>query len=225
MRLVLHLSSLVLFSSACLSNPFSVNPLKRTVHDLQRRCGPVAAFYNQQQSDWDANCLDEWLDNWWSNHQGDISGNSKGFAGAFGEWAIGNPDWSCRDDGSSSDCDFDPCDSNILNGKGNETRQAYYVMESVNRLHSYFTGLSEAFQAASIAAALSKDSWATIFYKDKDDKSVTALKETLVAVTAVVGTAAACSALGGAGIAAAAGAASALFSGATGAVYPLLGQQ
>lgn len=218
-------SSLFLFSTSCLSVPLSPDPLKGTIHDLHRRCGPVAQFYNQKASDWDNNGLDEWLNGWWNTHQADISANSKGFAGAFGQWAIGNPDWSCRDDGSNSDCDFDPCNADILNAKGNETRQAYYVMESVNRLHSYFTGLSEAFQAASIAAALSKDSWATIFYKDKDDKSVTALREILNAASTVVGVAAAFGGLAGPEVGIAAGVASTLFAGATGAVGPLLGQQ
>ncbi|KAL8996028.1 MAG: hypothetical protein Q9169_004375 [Polycauliona sp. 2 TL-2023] len=86
-------------------------------------------------------------------------------------------------------------------------------MESVNRLHDYFNGLSQAFQSASIVAALSKDSWATTFYKDKDVKSVTALKEVLNALTAVVGAGAAFAGLGGPVAGAAAGAGSALFAG------------
>ncbi|KAL8717492.1 MAG: hypothetical protein Q9225_005263 [Loekoesia sp. 1 TL-2023] len=167
--------------------------------------------------------MDDWLNSWWSNHTGDITSNSKGFAGAFGQWAIGNPDWSCRDDGSDSDCDFNPCDDNVLNNKGDEIRQAYYTLESVNRLHSYFQGLGEAFQSASIASALSKDSWATIFYKDKDDKSVTALKEVINAVSTVVGIAAAFGGLAGPAAGAVTGAVSALFAGAAGAASPLLG--
>lgn len=202
-----------------------MNPSNNAVHRLYRRCGPAAEFYNQKASDWNNNGLDGWLDSWWTSHQGDITANSEGFAGAFGRWAIGNPDWSCRDDGSTSDCDFDPCDNNVLNGKRNETRQAYYTIESINRLHSYFTGLSQAFQSASIAAALSKDSWATLFYKDKDVKSVTALREVLNAATAVVGIGAALAGLAAGPVGVAAGAAGALFAGAVGAATPLLSTQ
>lgn len=98
-------------------------------------------------------------------------------------------------------------------------------MEAINRLHTYFTGLSQAFQTASIATALSKDSWATTFYKDKDVKSVTALKEVLNAATAVVGVTAAFAGLASADVGAAAGAASALFAGAVGAAISLIGTQ
>ncbi|KAL8692827.1 MAG: hypothetical protein Q9218_002210 [Villophora microphyllina] len=190
----------------------------------EKRCGPVSGFYGQKQPDWDANGMDGWLNTWWNNHTADISSNSMGFAGAFGQWAIGNPDWSCRDDGSSSDCDFDPCDSRVLNDKGNDIRQAYYTMESVNRLHSYFTGLGQAFEVASIGAALSKDSWATVFYKDKDVKSVTVLKEIINAITTVIGIGSAFAGLAGAGAGAAAGALNSLFTGAAAVATPLIGQ-
>ena len=116
-----------------------------------------------------------------------------------GLWALGNPDWTCRDDGSDSNCDFDPCDNRVLNDKGDEIREAYYVLESITRLHSYFTGLSEAFEVSAIFAALSKDSWATTFYKDKDVKSVNILKEILNAVGAVIGIGSAFAGLAGAG--------------------------
>lgn len=226
---VLHLFPFLLIFSSCLSVPLFADTVKRSdlspAYGLHRRCGPVAQFYRQKGSDWANNGLDGWLEAWWTSHASEIASNSKGFAGAFGEWAIGNPDWSCRDDGSSDDCDFDPCNNEILNAKGNETRQAYYTMESINRLHEYFTGLGQAFQTASIATALSKDSWATTFYKDKDVKSVTALKEVLNAATAVVGVAAAFAGLASAGVGVAAGAASALFAGGVGAAVPLLGTQ
>ncbi|KAL8973544.1 MAG: hypothetical protein Q9197_002207 [Variospora fuerteventurae] len=224
----LQIFPFLLSFSSCLSVPLSANVVTRS--DLSpasslhpRACGPVAEFYRQKGSDWDNNGLDGWLDVWWSSHSNDIAANSRGFAGAFGEWAIGNPDWSCRDDGSTDDCDFNACNNVVLNAKENETRQAYYTMESINRLHTYFTGLSQAFQTASIATALSKDSWAITFYKDKDVKSVTALKEVLNAATAVVGVTAAFAGLASAGVGAAAGAASALFAGAAGAAIPLIG--
>ncbi|KAL8888991.1 MAG: hypothetical protein Q9215_003650 [Flavoplaca cf. flavocitrina] len=206
--------------------PLSVNPSNEAIHKLRRQaeCGLAGEFFNQKASDWNNNGLDAWLDAWMISHTADIEANPYGFVGAFGRWAIGNPNWSCRDEGSEDDCDFNPCGNAVLNGKRNETRQAYYVMESVNRLHTYFNGLNQAFSSASIVAALTKDSWATTFYKDKDVKSVTALREVLNAVTAVVGAGAAFAGLGGPVTGAVAGAGAALFAGATGAISPLLGQ-
>lgn len=151
--------------------------------------------------------------------------NSAGFAGAFGQWSIGNPDWSCRDDGSSSDCDFDPCDNRVLNGLGNDIRQAYYVIESVNRLHSYFSGLSQSFEVSAIASALSKDAWAMTFYRDKDDKSAVVLKEVLNGMNMVVGIGAAFAGLAGPAVGVAGGVVATLFGGAIGAAGPLVGTQ
>jgi hypothetical protein len=193
--------------------------------NLNRRCGTVSQFYGQTPADWQKNNIDKWLSGWVTNHSSDISSNSNGFAGAFGQWAIGNPDWSCRDDGSPSDCDLDPCDNRVLNDKGNDIRAAYYVLESVNRLHSYFSGLSQAFEVSAIAAALSKDSWATTFYKDKDDKSAVVLKEMLNLMSTIVGIGASFAGLAGGPVGAIGGAFSSIVGGAVGAAGPLVGTQ
>jgi len=55
-------------------------------------CGPVGSFYNQKKSDWVSKNVDSWLNTWWYENTAQISANGRGFAGAFGEWAIGNPD-------------------------------------------------------------------------------------------------------------------------------------
>lgn len=112
-----------------------------------------------------------------------------------------------------------------MNDKGGDIREAYYVLESITRLHSYFTGLSEAFEVSAIFAALSKDSWVTTFYKDKDVKSVGILREILNAVSAIVGIGSAFAGLAGSGAGAAGSALSALFTGGVGAATPLIGQQ
>ncbi|KAJ6083840.1 hypothetical protein N7467_007975 [Penicillium canescens] len=184
---------------------------------IYRRCGAVSKYYNQQTSDWDTYKTGDWLNTWWDNNGGLMSNSSAGFAGAFGQWAMGNPDWSCRDDGSDSDCDLQLCDNRVLNDRGDDIRSAYYVLESVNRLHTYFTGIGEAFTTTALGAALSKDSWATTFYKDKDDKSVGALKQVLTLVTTIVGVGASFAGLGGAAAGAIAGAGNALTNGAVGA--------
>ncbi|KAI2628536.1 hypothetical protein GGR54DRAFT_636255 [Hypoxylon sp. NC1633] len=162
-----------------------------------RRCGAVSQFYGQTANDWQNQNTDQWLAKWISDHANDISGNQYGFAGAFGQWALGNPDWSCRDDGSASACDLDLCDNRVINSRGDDIRNSYYVLESVNRLHSYFAGISEAFEVSAIASAFSKEKWSETFYKPKNsDKTISTLKEVLNAVTTVLGIGAAFAGLG-----------------------------
>ena len=192
---------------------------------LHPRCGTVSQYYNPKLEDWNKNNLNDWLDKWWKAHGSDISANGGGFAGAFGQWALGDPDRTCRDDGNTDNCDLDVCDSRVLNDKGNDMRQAYYVLQATNHLHGYFLGLAQSFEVSAIGAALSKDQWATKFYKDKDVKSVTVLKEMLNLVQTIIGIGAAVAGLGPAAAGAVGGAASALFSGGVGAASPLIGQQ
>lgn len=194
-------------------------------HGVYKRCGAVSKYYGQHTADWNTYKTGDWLNNWWNSHSGLMGNNTGGFAGAFGQWAMGNPDWSCRDDGSDSDCDLSLCDNRVLNNRGQDIRNTYYVLESVNRLHTYFIGIGEAFTTAALGAALSKDSWATTFYTDKDDKSVTALKEVLTAVSTIVGIGASFAGLAGPITGAVAGAGSALMSGANGATSSVVGQQ
>lgn len=194
--------------------------------DIHKRCGTVSQYYNQHSSDWDTYKTGDWLNGWWNKNSDLVSQNTAGFAGAFGQWSMGNPDWTCRDDGSSSDCDLNLCDNRVLNDRGNDIRPTYYVLESVNRLHSYFTGVGQAFSTAALGAALSKDEWATTFYKDKDVKSVTALKEVLNAVVTIIGIGASFAGLGGGEVVGAfAGAGAALAGGANGAAGIVLGTQ
>ena len=118
--------------------------------------GAVSAYHGQTIANWDAIDIDSWLNDWWTNYSSAITSNSYGFAGAFGNWAIGNPDFNCQTDGSTSDCDFNPCDIVTLNNNP-DVQQAYHVMESLSRFHTYFTGLGQAFTTSAIAAALAKD--------------------------------------------------------------------
>ena len=68
----------------------------------RRTCGKVQKYYGQTDVDWQKYDTDKWLNDWVNGHPKTIAKNPAGFAGAWGQWAIGNPDWSCRDDGSSS---------------------------------------------------------------------------------------------------------------------------
>ncbi|KAL7622200.1 hypothetical protein AAE478_007703 [Parahypoxylon ruwenzoriense] len=95
-----------------------------------------------------------------------------------------NPDWSYRDDGSSSSYDLDLCDNRVINGRGNDIRQAYYMLEGVNRLHAYFMGLAQSFEVSAVASSLSKESWFQTFYHPKNnDKTISTLREFLNAIT------------------------------------------
>ncbi|KAM0187316.1 hypothetical protein ACHAPI_011229 [Fusarium lateritium] len=80
-------------------------------------------------------------------------------------------------------------------------------------MHTYFTGIGEAFTTAALDAALSKDSWATTFYHDKDVKSATILKEVLVGVATIVGIGASFAGLGPEALGATAAVSSALMGG------------
>ncbi|KAI1373492.1 hypothetical protein F4677DRAFT_217379 [Hypoxylon crocopeplum] len=191
------LVSLVFFSQAISALPATDISPANAFSSPHRRCGSVSQFYGQSVKDWQSHNTDQWLSQWFSNHKSDIQSNSNGFAGAFGKWAIGNPDWSCRDDGSASSCDLDPCDNRVLNGRGRDIRPAYYTLEGINRLHSYFTGISEAFEVSAIASALSKESWSTTFYNPKsNDKTISTLREVLNTLTTVIGIGASFAGLG-----------------------------
>ncbi|KAJ5788052.1 hypothetical protein N7457_003042 [Penicillium paradoxum] len=165
-----------------------------------KRCGPISDYYGQSTDDWDTYNTGDWINNWWDSNGELIANNIGGFAGAFGQWAMGNPDWSCRDDGSNSACDLQLCDNQVLNDRGDDIRPTYYVLES-------------SFTTTALGAALSKDEWATTFYRDKDVKSVTALKGVLTLLTTIVGIGASFAGLGPAVGGALAAAGSALTSG------------
>ena len=190
-----------------------------------RECGPVSKFYYQTPRDWVDHDTDKWLDRWIKSHHKEIRDNPAGFAGAFGMWALGNPDWSCRDDGSHRNCDFNPCRDMILEGNELELRQAYYVLEAVTRLHDYYTGVREAFTVSTNYAALGLNKWVTTFYKDKDVDAGIFLKEVFNGFGTVFGMIAAFGALEGGPPAVSLGITSALSGGLSGAITPGLGQQ
>lgn len=145
-------------------------------------------------------------------------------ARAFGNWAVGNPDFNCQDDGSNTDCDFDPCNIVALNSNP-DVANAYYTMESLNRFHTYFTGLSQAFEVSAIATALSKDDWAETFYVDKDVKSIIALRLVFAFLQIIIGIGAALAGLGPAVGGAIASGAVAIFGGATNAAIAAIATQ
>ena len=155
-------------------------------------CGAVQAFFNQTADDWLKVHASSWLDRWWVANQAHFAGKPGGFAAALGSQYLANPDWTCRTEGSSSNCDFNPCTAAGLNALGPADMQsAYLVLESVNRLHTYFTGLGQALQVSAIGAALAKDDWANIFWNAHHDMDMSGLRNLLTVATTLVGIAAA----------------------------------
>jgi hypothetical protein len=105
------------------------------------------------------------LDRWWNDNQPSFKYRTGGFAAVFGEQYLGNPDWTCRMDGSASNCDYNPCqDSGVLEQAGTSVEPAYYVIESINRFHAYFKGLSQALQVSGIFASLTSGQWVEKFW-------------------------------------------------------------
>ncbi|KAI9840402.1 MAG: hypothetical protein M1838_004072, partial [Thelocarpon superellum] len=154
-------------------------------------CGPVASLFNQSVEAWNTANTGPWLDAWWAINEGTFNNTDGGFAAEFGRQFLGNPDWTCRDDGSGSDCDLDPCGVAALNNAGADMAPAYYVLESTNRLHSYFAGLSQSLETSAIGAALATDSWTETFYTYKGAIDMSGLKELIGVLETLVGIAAA----------------------------------
>ena len=183
-----------------------------TPSNLTSQCGPVVQYYGATADDWASTDTTDWLNEWWTFNEGNFSENG-GFAPTFGLEYLGDPNWSCRADGSPDDCTFDPCNQPALNGAGPDVEHAYLVLESVRNFHNYFQGLSEAFQISGIFASLEKDNWAYTFYTDKNDLSKVDLVQLINAITTVVGVVAAFAAPFEAGIKIAAAASNTLFAG------------
>lgn len=71
-------------------------------------CGPIEEFYKPSVDHWEASSTDEWLDNWWNKHQ-DEFGTNGGFSTVFGQYALGDPFFSCKDTGESGNCNGNVC--------------------------------------------------------------------------------------------------------------------
>ena len=112
-------------------------------------------FQNAGPKDWKEHDIDKKFSAWLKEYMGPTSK----FDSTWGDWAFGDPNWSCSDDGSERCTNFD-CDNSVLNAKNDDDlRLAVYVTQSIINLHAWFTVAAEASTDASIFAALSKDNW------------------------------------------------------------------
>ena len=177
-------------SALALPNNVNVRPDKRWFNETYdpATCGPVAKFFNPTAEDWEKYDTGSFLNRRFDEFHKSGSDN---FAVWFGQWALGLPELSCRDDGSDSNCYTMLCNNPVLNSKGDEIRQTYYVLLATRHLHDCFGGFSEALQMGSIAAALAKDEWVRKFYHHHPDDDVVAKKELLNGFAAMFSIAAA----------------------------------
>jgi hypothetical protein len=152
-------------------------------------CGNVSRFFGQTPEDWTRANTGAWLDRWWDDNSASFKYRTGGFAAVFGEQYLGNPDWTCRMDGSASNCDYNPCqDSGVLEQAGTSVEPAYYVIESINRFHAYFKGLSSALEVSGIFSALMTGSWVEKFWlspKRGDPSMLRILAVFIIALVAV----------------------------------------
>jgi hypothetical protein len=142
---------------------------------------------------------DQFLQDWIAESNASIQSHSGtgGFVSAFSQYALGNSDATCRIDGSTN-CNFDIRNNPVINGL-NETRNALYVLQSIENLHSYFVGLQQSLEMSALLSAFQIDAWTSTFYTQGDRQSaddasyhgITALKEILGVLSTIVGAAAA----------------------------------
>ena len=61
-------------------------------------CGPVQAFYNPTQQEWNTSGTDKYLSTWMSNNKDNITAHdgTGGFASAFFQYAMGKPGVAIR---------------------------------------------------------------------------------------------------------------------------------
>ncbi|KAI9827477.1 MAG: hypothetical protein M1832_004827 [Thelocarpon impressellum] len=155
-------------------------------------CGPISEFFNSTQADWEKHKTGPWLDTWWSRNSITFEHTSGGFAAVFGAQHLGNPGWTCRDNGEDDTCDFNACNVPALNNQPKaDMGSVYMILQSVSNLHGYFKGLGHALQNSAIGAALAKDDWADTFYDAKGVMNLAPLRNIMVVLNTLVGVAAA----------------------------------
>ncbi|KAJ5360143.1 hypothetical protein N7517_009334 [Penicillium concentricum] len=150
-------------------------------------CGAVGKYTEGASIEkWNQANTDAWLEKWWTVNVDKRKSNVHGFAGAFGQYALGQPGWSCQNNGNDGNCDMPVCDNPKLNSLGNNTEEAYYVLQALNNLHGFFVGLDESFNIPAIVAAMDNDEIVNNFWYDENNWDPTLLKQLLNVLSALV---------------------------------------
>ncbi|KXG52184.1 uncharacterized protein PGRI_084680 [Penicillium griseofulvum] len=200
-------AAVVLQATAVPHGPSYYNKLARDNNDP---CGPVSQYTeNRSPEKWNQANTDDWLNQWWTVNADKRTTHQDGFTGAFGEYALGQPGWSCQNNGNDANCEVQvrnnpelnglgsdanfevqPCGNPKLNSLGNNTEKAYYVLQAINNLHGFFLGLDQSFNIAAIVAALDNDEIVYNFWHDENNWDALAFKELLNAIAVVFAVAA-----------------------------------
>ncbi|OQE12672.1 hypothetical protein PENVUL_c001G08432 [Penicillium vulpinum] len=155
-------------------------PSNKNIRRQEDACGPVAKYTeNPSIEKWNQADTDNWLEKWWTVNAARRTSNAHGFAGAFGQYALGQPGWSCQNNGNDGNCEIPVCDNPKLNALGNNTEEAYYVLQAINNLHGFFLGLDESFNIPAVVAALDNDEIVNNFWFDENNWDSTLLKQLL----------------------------------------------
>ncbi|KAJ5436695.1 hypothetical protein N7445_007580 [Penicillium cf. griseofulvum] len=156
---------------------------------LYARDCPVAQYLTPEPTieNWNKAGTDTWLDKWWTEHADSRTTHVHGFAGAFGDYAVSKPNWSCQDNGNTDTCSVDACNNDKLNALGDDMEQAFYLMQALNNLHGFFIGLEQAFGTATDGITLDTDAIVNNFWHDENNWNALALKEILNMLSLLVG--------------------------------------
>jgi hypothetical protein len=177
-------AAVVLQATAVPHGPSYFANLRR---QLQDPCGPVSQYTENPSVDkWNQADTDAWLDKWWTVNAERRASNPHGFAGAFGQYALGQPGWSCQNNGNDGNCDIPICDNTKLNSLGNNTEEAYYVLQALNNIHGFFVGLEQSFNIPAVVAAMENDEIVSNFWYDENNWDGTLLKQLLNILSTVV---------------------------------------
>ncbi|KXG50192.1 uncharacterized protein PGRI_061590 [Penicillium griseofulvum] len=177
-------AAVVLQATAVPHGPSYFANLRR---QLQDPCGPVSQYTENPSVDkWNQADTDAWLDKWWTVNAERRASNPHGFAGAFGQYALGQPGWSCQNNGNDGNCDIPICDNTKLNSLGNNTEEAYYVLQALNNIHGFFVGLEQSFNIPAVVAAMENDEIVNNFWYDENNWDGTLLKQLLNILSTVV---------------------------------------
>ncbi|KAK4868241.1 hypothetical protein LT330_007439 [Penicillium expansum] len=170
--------------------PYGPSPNKSIRDSSNDPCGPVGKFtQNPTIEKWNNAKTDDWLNNWWTENADQRTSSPYGFAGAFGQYALGQPGWSCQNNGNDANCDIPVCNNPKINALGKSTEETYYVLQALNNLHGFFLGLEQSFNIAAVVSALDNDEIVNNFWHDENKWDPTALKEILNAIATVLGVA------------------------------------
>jgi hypothetical protein len=137
-------------------NPAAAVPRQDATTTSTPVASPSSACSNDQawllptQDQWNQTGTDQFLQQWIIDNQ-DLVAQYKdtgGLVSAFSDWALHEPQVTCKMDGST-DCSFDsPWKYQQFLTLGNNSETAYFVLQGIQHLHAYFSGPRTGYEEA-----------------------------------------------------------------------------